>query len=110
MFHEAFGFVYKGNEPIKQEKTKPVRRTTNRQPMPRNRSANSVLQVQKSATNITRGGSFIVGQKLRESKWFTHEETNILLAVIESGFIVEKKCDGDSVHGVALWTHGFGRF
>lgn len=34
-------------------------------------------------------GSAIAGQKLRESKWFSIDESRILCAVIECGFIVE---------------------
>ncbi|XP_037048870.1 uncharacterized protein LOC119083283 [Bradysia coprophila] len=36
-------------------------------------------------------GSAIAGQKLRESKWFGVDETKILCAVIECGFIVETR-------------------
>lgn len=54
---------------------------------------------------ITRGASFVVGHKLRESKWFTHEEMKIFLAVVETGFIVEIQ---NEVYGVAIWTPGYG--
>lgn len=64
---------------------------------------------------INRTGSFVVGQKLRESKWFAHEEIKILCAVLETGFVVELRRDGcseDAVRrfGIALWDQGFGTF
>lgn len=59
----------------------------------------------ESRPQITRGTSFVVGQKLRESKWFTHEEMKIFLAVVETGFVVEKK---EEIFGVAVWTPGYG--
>lgn len=49
-------------------------------------------------------GSAIAGQKLRESKWFNADESRILCAVIECGFIVETR-DGqenDGWFGVAI--------
>lgn len=49
-------------------------------------------------------GSAIAGQKLRESKWFGVDESRILCAVIECGFIVETR-DGqenDGWFGVAI--------
>lgn len=62
-----------------------------------------------NAANLKRGGSFIVGQKLRESKWFRHEEMKIVCAVVESGFIVELKADNleEHVFGVAMWVPGY---
>lgn len=36
-------------------------------------------------------GSSIAVQKLRESKWFNQDESRVLCAVIESGFIIETK-------------------
>lgn len=71
-----------------------------------------VLQKNGSAENvtkytqITRGASFVVGQKLRESKWFTHEEMRVFLAVVETGFIVETEGE---VYGVAAWLPGHGK-
>lgn len=56
---------------------------------------------------ITRGTSFVVGHKLRESKWFTHEEMKIFLAVVETGFIVEIEKE---IFGVAVWIPGYGEW
>lgn len=65
----------------------------------------TTLPKKKENTQITRGASFVVGHKLRESKWFTHEEMKIFLAVVETGFIVEVQ---DEIFGVAVWTPGYG--
>lgn len=69
----------------------------------------------------TRFGSSVAIHKLRESKWFRHDEQGVLCAVLESGFIVEIKADPDSVeveegkvatdhhgYGVAIWKKGKG--
>lgn len=66
-----------------------------------------VVATKKKENNvqITRGASFVVGHKLRESKWFTHEEMKIFLAVVETGFIVEVQHE---IFGVAVWTPGYG--
>lgn len=61
--------------------------------------------VAKKKEPITRGTSFVVGHKLRESKWFIHDEMKIFLAVVETGFIVEVE---DEIFGVAVWTPGYG--
>lgn len=63
-------------------------------------------------TELLRSGSFVVGQKLRESKWFNHTELKILCAVCETGFIVELKSDNsenteESDFGVAVWNDGY---
>lgn len=58
---------------------------------------------------LKRGGSFVMGQKLRESKWFKHEEIGIFCAVVESGFIVERKDDPTNVYGIVIWTPGYGK-
>lgn len=45
-----------------------------------------------SSTSSAQGfGSSIAVQKLRESKYFKPEESKILCAVVESGFIIETK-------------------
>lgn len=70
---------------------------------------NSVIGAMKwwSSTNSNKQqnfGSAIAGQKLRESKWFGADESRILCAVIECGFIVETR-DGqenDGWFGVAI--------
>lgn len=56
---------------------------------------------------ITRGTSFVVGHKLRESKWFNHEEMKVFLAVVETGFIVEVQ---NEIFGIAMWTPGYGEW
>lgn len=72
----------------------------------------------KSATNFgaicgrpPRKVSSVMGQKLRESKWFTHEELKIVCAVLESGFIVQKSVEDEEVEdqwGIAMWDVGHG--
>lgn len=62
-------------------------------------------------SGISRGASFVVGQKLRESKWFGHEEIKVFLAVVESGFVVEREATGvgeEGEFGIALWKQGCG--
>lgn len=44
-----------------------------------------------SSNNSKNFGSTIAAQKLRESKWFGPDESRILCAVIECGFIIEIK-------------------
>lgn len=66
---------------------------------------NKTRFVTKKNQQITRGTSFVVGHKLRESKWFTYEEMNIFLAVVETGFIVEVQ---NEIFGVAVWKPGYG--
>lgn len=56
---------------------------------------------------ITRGTSFVVGHKLRESKWFNHDEMKIFLAVVETGFIVEIQ---NEIYGIAMWRAGYGEY
>lgn len=59
--------------------------------------------------DMKRSGSFVVGQKLRESKWFSHEETKVLCAVLETGFILEtKNHNEEKALGVAVWNPGYG--
>lgn len=69
--------------------------------------ANSVIGALKwwsSNNNKQQFGSSIVGQKLRESKWFGVDESRILCAVIECGFIVETRegQENDGWFGVAI--------
>jgi len=105
---------------------------TNHSPIKTNNS--TTVQKVKSSSNVTRfldkqpqlqaeiqrTGSFVVGQKLRESKWFTHNELKVFCAVIETGFIVQNKCEEDSQdsdssqnddhhsvrYGIAVWNIG----
>lgn len=68
----------------------------------------------------TRFGSSVAIHKLRESKWFRHDEQGVLCAVLESGFIVEIKADplleaseasvapDYHCYGVAMWKKGKG--
>ena len=58
---------------------------------------------------VKRTGSFVIGQKLRESKWFTHAEMNIFCAVVESGFIIEQKQEDVTRYGVAIWAPSYGK-
>lgn len=64
----------------------------------------------QSNTKLNRKNSLVVGQKLRESKWFAHNEINIVCAVLESGFIVQKKYENtEGERGIAVWTSGYGK-
>lgn len=67
-----------------------------------------------------RFGSSVAIHKLRETKWFKHDEQNILCAVLESGFILEVKAEdplpADStlspeyhMYAVAMWKKGKGK-
>ncbi|RZC05016.1 uncharacterized protein BDFB_008013, partial [Asbolus verrucosus] len=69
---------------------------------------NSTLTMfQMRQEKVKRTGSFVVGQKLRESKWFTHAEMNIFCAVVESGFIIEHRQEEASRYGVAIWAPSY---
>lgn len=70
----------------------------------------------------SRFGSSVAIHKLRETKWFRHDEQGILCAVLESGFIVEIKADPLAAeldegivapdyhcYGVAMWKKGKGK-
>lgn len=68
----------------------------------------SMFQMRNS-DGVKRSGSFVIGQKLRESKWFTHSEIKIFCAVVETGFLIEHK-NGDIIQwGVAIWAPTFGK-
>ncbi|GBP35315.1 hypothetical protein EVAR_20688_1 [Eumeta japonica] len=49
-----------------------------------------------------RFGSSVAIHKLRETKWFKHDEQNILCAVLESGFILEVRAEEPLPPGSAL--------
>ncbi|CAH4028913.1 unnamed protein product [Pieris brassicae] len=62
-------------------------------------------------------GSSVAIHKLRETKWFKHDEQNILCAVLESGFVLEVRAEDplppDSVvspdyhmYAIAMWKKG----
>lgn len=66
-----------------------------------------------------RFGSSVAIHKLRETKWFKHDEQNILCAVLETGFILEVRAEDplppDSalspdyhMYAVAMWKKGKG--
>lgn len=68
-----------------------------------------------------RFGSSVAIHKLRETKWFKHEEQNILCAVLETGFILEVRAEDplppDStlspdyhMYAVAMWKKGKGMY
>jgi hypothetical protein len=77
--------------------------------LPKNNSTLAMCQM-RVQENVKRSGSFVVGQKLRESKWFTHAEMNIFCAVVESGFIIEQKQGEVSRYGVVIWAPGYGEY
>ena len=68
------------------------------------------LPTHQRPVDFSRTTSFVVGQKLRESKWFAHDELKIFCAVVETGFIVERKTEEgeENMLGVAAWTPGYG--
>lgn len=94
------------------EKPKPVKRSLSVPPnLQIPPSAINMEKMLKTESGFKRTGSFVIGQKLRESKWFSHEEHKVLCAVLETGFIVESKNQsGDTKYGVAVWTPGFGMY
>jgi len=101
MLYEAVHFQRSENYldyPSKMKETKPkVQRT---------RSTGSV---QRAVTGqaLSRTASFVIGQKLRESKWFKHDELRVFCAVIETGFIVQSKDESDKIEfGIAVWNAG----
>ncbi|XP_041987382.1 uncharacterized protein LOC121739119 isoform X1 [Aricia agestis] len=64
-----------------------------------------------------RFGSSVAIHKLRETKWFKHNEQNILCAVLESGFVLEVRAENplppDStlsadyhMYAIAMWKKG----
>lgn len=66
-----------------------------------------------------RFGSTVAIHKLRETKWFKHDEQNILCAVLESGFVLEVRAEDplppDStlspdyhMYAIAMWKKGKG--
>ncbi|XP_022920916.1 uncharacterized protein [Onthophagus taurus] len=59
--------------------------------------------------NIARTNSYVVGQKLRESKWFDHDELKIFSSVVETGFIIQRKTDEEEpkAFGIVVWTTGY---
>lgn len=86
------------------DKKKNFKRTLSNPP-----GAINMERISRQEATFKRTGSFVVGQKLRESKWFTHEEHKVLCAVLETGFIVESRNQNDeSKFGIAVWTPGFG--
>ncbi|XP_017782579.1 PREDICTED: uncharacterized protein LOC108566944 [Nicrophorus vespilloides] len=106
MLYEAVQFQrsenYYNNYTSKIKETKPkVQRT---------KSATNVqrlLNQHQQEGDLSRRGSFVIGQKLRESKWFTHEELRVFCAVIETGFIVQRKDDQEEIeYGIAVWDVG----
>lgn len=112
MFDDALQFMFGGKPSIDKNKNTASKQhvVQNKPSLSKNSSVNNFTNKNKPVSDpIKRGTSFVIGQKLRESKWFTHEEMKILCAVIESGFIVEKQCDSENIFGIALWTSGFGK-
>lgn len=69
-------------------------------------SSSSASTSSKKATGCTKsnfGSVAIAVHKLRESRWFGEAESRLFCAVVESGFVVEIKAEGqenDSTFGV----------
>lgn len=76
----------------------------------RTKSLSNVQRFINQQQDISRRGSYVVGQKLRESKWFNHDELKVFCAVVETGFIVQRKDDiNDELEfGIAVWNTGEG--
>lgn len=57
-------------------------------------------------------GLHVAPQKLRESKWFTQDESRVLCAVAEPGFVVEIRegQENESSYGVLLFKASKGAF
>ncbi|XP_065161921.1 uncharacterized protein l(1)G0469 [Atheta coriaria] len=74
----------------------------------RTKSLSNVQRFINQQQDISRRGSYVVGQKLRESKWFNHDELKVFCAVVETGFIVQRKDDiNDELEfGIAVWNTG----
>ncbi|KAL3275441.1 hypothetical protein HHI36_020202, partial [Cryptolaemus montrouzieri] len=71
-------------------------------------TSNPAIMGDRQRGGVKRGNSFIVGQKLRESKWFRQDEMKIVCAVVESGFILEKHENGlENTYGVIMWVPGY---
>lgn len=109
LWNEAFHFVYRSKSVSENQKTSAEENNVDTRKIPKNKSLNNVSTLTNSTSKLKRGTSFVVGQKLRESKWFDHDEINVLCAVIESGFIVEKNEGDTTIFGIALWQPGFGK-
>lgn len=109
LWNEAFHFVHRSKSVSENQKISAEENNVNIKKIPKNKSSDNVLTLKTDKSKIKRGTSFVVGQKLRESKWFSHDEIKVLCAVIESGFIVEKDEGGITVFGIALWQPGFGK-
>lgn len=109
LWDEAFHFAHRSKSLGENHKTSAEENNANTSKIPKNKSSDNVSTLNNDKNKIKRGTSFVVGQKLRESKWFSHDEIRVLCAVIESGFIVEKKEGDITVFGVALWQPGYGK-
>lgn len=108
MLHEALQIIHTTN---KMQQTKKL----TQQPV-RQQSAAPKVSLQKMYQSAPQFkslgfGSTVAIHKLRETKWFTHNECKILLSVVESGFILERRCSTQLENrdwGIALWTPGQG--
>lgn len=88
-----------------------VKNNDNKPRLSSSRSSASIERLSGlSNAKLSRKNSLVVGQKLRESKWFAHNEINIVCAVLESGFIIQKKDENtENERGIAVWTPGYGK-
>lgn len=104
MFHEALQMVHNNNR----IKSRSMNGNNNV-----NKFGTSMHSINRSNSHSTFGSSVAI-HKLRESKWFTHNETKIFCSVVESGFILEKRNDveeneDDHQWGIAWWKSGYGK-
>ncbi|KAK9877984.1 hypothetical protein WA026_020198 [Henosepilachna vigintioctopunctata] len=103
MLTDAMVNIYNPHKPNKMNDRMPQKR---RNSLPRTPSNPVMLGDRQN--NIRRGNSFIIGQKLRESKWFRRDEEKIVCAVLESGFIVEKhENNQENTYGIVMWVPGY---
>lgn len=91
--------------PIRSAVTSPK----NKPALGKSNSSANMINGRLNGENMKRGGSFVMGQKLRESKWFRHNELAIFCAVVETGFIVQLK-ENEERYGIVVWHPGYGEF
>lgn len=93
-----------------------INKTQQQQPASKPTQLGGSCSSNKIATTTSPGRHFgsaaIAVQKLRESRWFGADESRLFCAVVESGFVVEIKAEGqenESTFGVVQFKCGKGR-
>lgn len=109
MFHEAIQMVHT-QQRMKSKSLNNNNNNNNNRNM--SKIGNSTNTIRKVNSQPIMFGSSVAIHKLRESKWFNHNEDKILCSVVENGFILEKKFKDDNLDnewGIAIWKPGFGK-